>query len=143
MPDGDRQSNAEPKLMDRMTDRSRNVLRLSAAFSRQFAHVDIEPQDLLDALAHLDGVSDAVLVRQGYAKKSPPPPLADADRLLDAAKLLQPIVAEAHNQATLLGHGYVGTEHLLLALLLTNPELTPDPRETRLSVLQILGHAAY
>jgi ATP-dependent Clp protease ATP-binding subunit ClpA len=132
--------NDYPRLLDRMTDRTRKVVRLSAAFSRQFAHQEIEPQDLLDALAHMGGISDHILAELGYIRKELPEPIRDADRLIDASESLEPIVAEAHAQAHYLGHHYVGTEHLLLALAHINPELTPDARATRMLILEILGH---
>jgi hypothetical protein len=112
---------------------------MSAAFSKKFAHDDIQPQDLLDALAHLHGISDVVLSDQGYARKALPKPLLDADRVLESSAHLRTIVTESHEQAHQLGHHYVGTEHLLLALMKTNPELMPDAKAVCASVLDVLG----
>jgi len=126
-------------ILARITDRSRAILRLSAAFSKQFAHREIGPQDLLDALAHMRGISDVVLAELGYPKKELPEPLPDADRMIGASESLKPIVAEAHEQARLLGHSYPGTEHLLLALAVTNPEVLPDSKAARSLVLELLG----
>ena len=122
-----------------MTDRARRVMRLSAAFSRHFAHQSIEPRDVLAALAHKGGISDHVLADAGYAKKQKPRPIADADRILDAAEGLQPILGEAYEQARSLGHNYIGTEHLLLSLAKLHPELFPDANGIRRSVLDVLG----
>jgi ATP-dependent Clp protease ATP-binding subunit ClpA len=131
----------EPELLGRMTDRARKVVRLSAAFSEQFSHNDIEPEDLLDALAHIGGISDVVLAEVGYLRKKAPKVIAGVDRLSSPSERINSIVAEAHEQARLLGHGYVGSEHLLLALANTNAELFTDPAAVRLKVLQILGLA--
>lgn len=128
------------ELLSRMTDRTRKVVRLSAAFSKQFGHREIDAQDLLDALAHLGGISDAVLSEMDYLKKEIPEPDLDAERRIEASQCLRAIVTEAHEQARLLGHNYVGTEHLLLALAQTNPALVPVPEMVRPAVLQILGH---
>ena len=131
-------SEAEQSLK-RMTDLARKVVRLAAAFSQQSMHQEIEPQDLLDALAHLRGISDVVLAEIGYPKKKAPNAISDADQLIAASASLGSIIAIAHEQARLLGHGYVGTEHLLLALAHTHPELLPDPQAVRPLILEILG----
>lgn len=115
-------------------------MRLAAAFSKQSGHIAIEPQDLLDALAHLGGISDVVLAELGYRKKKRPTPNRDADQLFIASTPLAAIVAEAHEQARQLGHGYVGTEHLLLALAHKHPELILDGEAIRRQVRALLGH---
>jgi ATP-dependent Clp protease ATP-binding subunit ClpA len=60
--------------------------------------------------------------------------------LIAASASLGSIIATAHEQARLLGHDYVGTEHLLLALAHSHPELLPDPQAVRPLILDILGH---
>ncbi len=129
----------DPESLNRTTDRARKTVRLSAAFSKQFAHQEIEPQDLLDALAHMGGISELVLRELEYPRKEAPEPVADADRMIDASKSLMAILAEAHEQGRLLGHSYSGTEHLLLALAHTHSELLPDSNAVRSLVLEILG----
>jgi len=130
-----------PELLNGVTDRTRDVMRLSAAFSKRFSHQDIEPQDLLDALAHKGGISDVALAEAGYARKEGPKAISDADRVIGASASLKVIVTEARELARLLGHNYVGTEHLLLTLVRTNPELLNDPAQTRRNILRMLGQA--
>ncbi len=132
--------NEDDGLLSRLTDRTRKVVRLSAAFSHEAGHQEIEPQDILDALAHMGGISDVVLAETGYLKKQAPKAISDADRMIGASESLRVVITEAHEQARLLGHHYVGTEHLLLALAHTNPQLLPDPNAVRPCVLEILGH---
>lgn len=59
------------------------------------------------------------------------------------------VVARAHDEAVAMGHGYVGTEHLLLGLLGTGPGVTADvlgatgvtPEEVRKAVAALVGPA--
>jgi ATP-dependent Clp protease ATP-binding subunit ClpC len=127
-------------LLSRMTDRTRKVVHLSAAFSRRLGHREIDAQDLLDALAHMGGISDVVLSKLGYSKKEAPEPDSDAERRIEASECLRTIVAEAHEQARSLGHSYVGTEHLLLAMAQTNPSLVQHYHRVRAEILALLGH---
>jgi ATP-dependent Clp protease ATP-binding subunit ClpC len=116
-------------------------VRRAAAFCTRSAHEGIEPQDLLDALAHGDGISDAVLAALDYPRQHAPKPISipDAQRLIAVSETLANVLARAREEAQHLGHNYVGTEHLLMALLSTNTDLFPDPAEARRLVLQILG----
>ena len=72
-----------------------------------------------------------------------PHPVVDADRLIETTAFLKGVFAESREQARLLGHSYVGTEHLLLALARTTPHLFSDSAAIRLKILRILGHASY
>ncbi|MGD9720159.1 MAG: Clp protease N-terminal domain-containing protein [Pirellulales bacterium] len=128
--------------LDGMTDRTRKVLRIAAAFSRQNGHSDIEPQDLLDALAHTYGISDHVLKEMGYQRKILPVMFADAekaDQVVCASETLPSMVAQARERSQSLGHDYVGTEHVLLALARMHPELTPDYQTLRARIVELLG----
>ena len=128
--------------LDGMTDRTRMVLGIAAAYSRQLAHRDIEPQDLLDALAQTGGISDHVLEEIGYKRKKLPVMFADAEQVACASETLRLIAAEAREQSILLGHDYVGTEHFLLALAYIKPELTLDYDAMRARVTELLGWGA-
>jgi hypothetical protein len=133
--------NELPELLNGVTDRTRDVIRLSAAFSMQFLHSDIAPEDLVDALAHKGGISDLALAESGYVRKERPKPIPEADHIIGRSATLKVIMTDARELARLLGHDYVGTEHLLLTLARTNPDLLHDPAQARRSVLRILGHA--
>lgn len=110
----------------RFTPRARNVVVASQNEARAAGNVEIRPEHLvLGLLAEPEGVAMRVLadrgvtvdaVRQAAANALPPrvdeyPALIPFDP--QAKKALELTFREAHR----LGHGFVGTEHVLLALL--------------------------
>jgi ATP-dependent Clp protease ATP-binding subunit ClpA len=132
---------ASSKLLEQMTDRARHLVRLAAAYSEEFSHSEIEPNDLLDALAHGAGISEHVLRATGYAQKEMPDVSLAAEQRIEESAHLNAILNESHEQARRLGHKYAGTEHLLLAMASIHRELFDDPEIIRREVLQILGYA--
>lgn len=111
---------------DRFTDRARNVVMASQNEAHAAQHDEIRPEHLiLGLLVEPDGLGAATIVAQGVspdalrqavAAKLPPavdkvPPLIPFDAA--AKKVLELTFREALR----MDHDYVGTEHILLALL--------------------------
>jgi hypothetical protein len=128
-------------MFERFTDRARRVLVLAQEECRFLRHQEIEPEHLLiGMLQEGEGTAAQVLasarislsevretlitvVGQGVGTTPTTPPFTAASR-----KVLEHALAEAHE----LGHGYIGTEHLLLAL-------TSDANDTAVDLLRRLG----
>jgi hypothetical protein len=114
-----------PLGLDRFTNRALRVLEAATSEARGLGHPYIGTEHLLLALyAEPDGVAakvltgagidrdaveEAVLRRLPRRDETPEPPLPHTPR---AVAVIEGTVREA----LLLGHNYVGTEHLLLAL---------------------------
>ena len=137
----------------RMTDRSRQVMTLAESQARRLGHVTVEPEHVLLGLAEeRKGVAGNVLKNLGATYKrleesiatSSPEPVnvptwsAATDHLIEAAM----------EEARCLNHGYIGTEHLLLAVCCVAEGNTQrllekcgiDPAEVRLEVFNLLGY---
>jgi ATP-dependent Clp protease ATP-binding subunit ClpC len=128
---------------DRCTDRARKCLRRAAALARRRGHAEIQPQDILDALSRDEGVAWAALYDCDYREVQLAPPNREKDESAVASSpVARQWVVDAMNEATELTHNYVGGEHLLLALMRSNPNLVGDANRVRSEVLRILGHEA-
>src|SRR5690606_32794252 len=124
-----------PAGLDRFTDRARRVLSSATEAARGLGHAYVGTEHLLlalytepDGLAarilveagiDRDAVEEAVLRRVPRGTETPQPPLPHTPR---AVAVIEGTVREA----LLLGHNYVGTEHLLLALY-TDPVAPVGP----------------
>jgi Clp amino terminal domain, pathogenicity island component len=122
----------EPSQLDpsqgfsRFTDRARHVVVAAQEAARAAGHDQIRPDHLvLGLLAEPEGLAARVIVAQGVS----------LDRIREVATATLPAAAEqvpelipfdararkalelTFRQALMLGHNYVGTEHILLALL--------------------------
>ena len=114
-----------PPGLGRFTDRARRVLSSATDVARGLGHAYVGTEHLLlalytepDGLAarilveagiDRDAVEEAVLRRVPRGTETPQPPLPHTPR---AVAVIEGTVREA----LLLGHNYVGTEHLLLVL---------------------------
>jgi hypothetical protein len=112
-----------PKL-ERFTERARSAVRAAADDARAFGHVYVGTEHLLLGLFEpTGGVAARILAEVGFSHERV---VADVVR---AAPVTSSTIADppltpraaatlerARTEATALGHNYVGTEHLLLAL---------------------------
>ncbi|MFF4479426.1 Clp protease N-terminal domain-containing protein [Streptomyces sp. NPDC001520] len=111
---------------DRYTPRARSVVVASQNEARAASNAEIRPEHLvLGLLADPEGLAAKAIVAQGVlldtvrqAATAALPPAADSMPALvpfdaDARKVLELTFREALR----LGHNYIGTEHILLALL--------------------------
>jgi hypothetical protein len=115
-----------PAMFARFTDRARHVVVLAQEKARELRHDCIGPEHLLlGMLAEGGGIGAAMLaamagpnqdieaaVRQGLTPGSQSPPAQ-----LGFTEPGTAVLVGAGDQAAGLGHTYVGTEHLLLALV--------------------------
>ena len=128
---------------NKLTDRSRSVLRRAALGAKHNNKPDAGPAELLHALAFTPGSVAAVALEYLGWK-----PHADGEMYgltnetadFSQSAFLLSMAETAHSEALAIGHHYAGTEHVLLALVRTNPELFTDPEAVRREVLGILGH---
>lgn len=114
-------------MYDRFSDSARHVVALAevTAFARGVAQV--EPEDVLIALAHHHGVAGSVLravaaddtlLREGLLQHEPPvPPPADRARPIPLSHVTMQAFALAVREADGFRVPLVGTEHLLLGVL--------------------------
>jgi ATP-dependent Clp protease ATP-binding subunit ClpC len=135
-----------------MTDRATRVIELARDFARTSAHSTVETEHILFALAaEGDGLAANALKWLGV----------ECDAIRDCVERLGNVQApditvntinelrmRASEECALLGHNYVGTEHLLLALTRISrgrcsavlATLKLDPELIRKEVYSILGH---
>lgn len=143
----------------RLTDRCRSVLRLASKSAENLGHGHIAPEHVLIALvAEGDGVAAHVLmglnVHKGHVATAVEDVVgrgattdANFDRPFTSGA--EQLIREALDEASTLGHNYVGTEHLLLALTRDGHHtparvffvLNLNREQVRNEVLAILGHA--
>lgn len=140
---------------DRMTDHARGVLSSAEGEARRLGAAEVEPEHLLLGLALAKGgVSVFVLedLSAGFEQiaallPAPLSPVNDVE-LLPWSSASERAVARAHAEAVPLQHNYVGTEHLLLGVVLSGEgkvreilkRLGVSPERIRREVYAILGH---
>lgn len=145
--------------MDRMTDRSRKVMAIAEQQAQRLKKVAVEPEHVLLSLA-LEGAGVAACVlRQlsvgpeqietamGAQADSPLPSHTTAQ--LPLATSTCDLINRALEEAILLNHNYIGTEHLMLAITTASEEsvceilakLGLSSEELRYEVYSLLGHA--
>jgi ATP-dependent Clp protease ATP-binding subunit ClpC len=142
--------------IDRMTDRARRVLSFAEREARRLGAAAVDPEHLLLALAfERGGVAAAALENLGagleqIAAALPPAPLSPvngAEPLLWSSGT-ERAVARAYTELAPLGHNYVGTEHLVLGVVLTGGGKVPEvlnrlgvsAEKVQGEVYAILGH---
>ncbi|MEV0701383.1 Clp protease N-terminal domain-containing protein [Saccharopolyspora sp. NPDC050389] len=110
----------------RFTDRARNVVVLSQAEARTSGSAEIRPEHLvLGLLGEPEGLGAKAIAAQGVSPDAVRESVAEAlPPAVDEVPQLIPFDASAKKaleltfrEALRLGHNYVGTEHILLALL--------------------------
>jgi hypothetical protein len=123
---------AEPSTLDpsqgfgRFTDRARNVVVTSQNEARAAGNNEIRPEHLvLGLLSEPDGLAAKAIVAQGVSLETVRqtvaaalPPAADqAPDLLPFHPQARKALELTFREALRMGHNYIGTEHILLALL--------------------------
>jgi len=140
-----------------MTDRARSAVARAKAVAQARGNVEPQALDLLIALADNDGgVAHHVLEQAGLANPGLREQLArDRASHQSPASQCEPglneLLERASKECGPLGHKYIGTEHLLLAIAQTSPasevaealaQAGIDPQALRDEVRSILGHPA-
>jgi ATP-dependent Clp protease ATP-binding subunit ClpC len=144
-------------VFERFTDRARRVIVLAQEASRSLSHNYIGVEHLLLALMQEgEGLAGQALTRHGMthaallaqvAENSPPgnTPVTGHVPFTPKAKKIMEL---ALREALQLGHNYIGTEHLLLAILRDATavgvnELAPglEVNALRKTVLELLGQS--
>lgn len=107
----------------RFTPRARNVVVVSQNAAHAARNAEITPEHLLLALfAEPDGLAAKLLANQGITAESAreaitlPPPAAEVPALIPFNAGAKKALELTFRQALRLGHNYIGTEHILLAL---------------------------
>ncbi len=133
-------------MFERFTDRARRAIVLAQDEARELGHAQIRPEHLGLGLVQSDGVSGQVLREFGVTYEETRERIVAhmpaGDALAGAGKRL-PFTPEAKKvlevslrETLRLGHKYIGTEHLLLALLRTYEQLTADLFPVNLGLLR-------
>jgi hypothetical protein len=122
----------EPSEMDpsqgfsRFTPRARSVVVASQAAARASGHTEISPEQLvLGLLSQPEGLGVKALVAQGVTPEAVrqavvaalPEPSGEVPELIPFDVRAKKALELTFREALRLGHNYVGTEHVLLALL--------------------------
>jgi ATP-dependent Clp protease ATP-binding subunit ClpA len=112
--------------MERMTDRSIRVMRLAQQEARRWNHEYVGCEHLLLAIfKESSGVAAGAMQMAGITRESlksaadqivnPGPHMEFAGDVAPSPRLTA-MLGQANEEARLLNHNYIGTEHLLLAL---------------------------
>lgn len=114
-------------MFERLTDRARRVLVLAQEEARDLHHGYVGTEHLLLGLVHEgEGVAARVLLNHGshsdflarvYLLSTPGPPAPLEETARPYTPRAKKVLEFALREALQLGHNYVGTEHLLLALI--------------------------
>ncbi|MCH9654310.1 MAG: hypothetical protein K0U86_18675 [Planctomycetes bacterium] len=143
---------------ERFTDRSRKVMQLANQEAQLFNHGHLDTEHILLGLINEGaGVAAHVLknlnlnfrrIRLEVEKNRPAVSLPVRLGMLPLTSHAEKVIENAMEEAQLLKHNYVGTEHLLLGLLREKDclavkvleDLGLSIEEIRNEVLNILGH---
>ena len=110
----------------RFTPRARNVVMAAQNEARAAGHDQIRPEHLvLGLLSEPDGVGAAAIVSRGVSLDSVrtavtaalPPPAAEVPAVIPFDPQARKALELTFREALRMGHNYIGTEHILLALL--------------------------
>ncbi|RMI42381.1 Clp protease N-terminal domain-containing protein [Streptomyces triticirhizae] len=110
----------------RYTARARNVVMAAHNEAREAANAEVVPAHLvLGLVSDAQGIGAAVIVDQGVsldevresARAALPAPVEKAPALVPYDTAARKVLELTFREALRLGHNYIGTEHLLLALL--------------------------
>lgn len=146
-------------MFERFTDRARRVLQLASQEAMRLAHDHVGTEHLLLGIVKEGSGLAAIVMQQfkvnltlvrqqveklghGPSPGAPPARLRQTDRYARA-------IGHAIEEANLLSHNYVGTEHLLLGLLRESDgtaarvlgELNLKLEDVRNAVLNLLGRS--
>jgi ATP-dependent Clp protease ATP-binding subunit ClpA len=117
---------------NRFTPRARNVVVEAQNRTRAMQNNEIQPGHLLLAL-FADPASVAVRLLQGHgvaedavaATLEFPEPAADLPALIPFSGTARKVLELTFREALRMGHNYIGTEHILLALIEAEPDDGP------------------
>jgi hypothetical protein len=116
----------------RFTPRARNVVVVAQTKAHDAGNNEITPAHLLLALfAEPEGLAAKLLASQGVDAEAVskvvtlPPRVDDVPALIPFSGQAKKVLELTFRQALRLGHNYVGTEHILLALLEAEDENGP------------------
>ena len=141
---------------DRMTDRSRKVLSLAEQAARWLGYDEVQPEHILLGLALEGGGvawyvlrdlnADAKHIRHHLSETVAAQLSVSQERPLSAAALRT--IERAYDEAKLLNHAYIGTEHLILGVALAGEGSVPEilsklhltAKVIRREVYCLLGH---
>ncbi|MBO4254176.1 Clp protease N-terminal domain-containing protein [Streptomyces griseorubiginosus] len=110
----------------RYTPRARNVVMASHNEAKAGPHTEVVPAHLvLGLLAEPDGLAAKAITAQGVsldavreaARAALPPAAEQGPELVPYASDAKKVLELTFREALRLGHNYIGTEHILLALL--------------------------
>ncbi|MDP2293020.1 MAG: Clp protease N-terminal domain-containing protein [Actinomycetota bacterium] len=130
----------EPDAFSRFTPRARNVIVAAHNAAREAHHAEVDTAHLvLGLLTEPAAIAAKVLVGEGAAmdtvaaaaRASLPTGSDDSPELVPYSARARDVLALTLSEALRLGHNYVGTEHILLALL--------EHEHTEAGVLRGLG----
>ena len=110
--------------LERFTPRARTVLEAAVTAARDLGHAEVGPEHLLLGMfASPESIAGHILAAAGAGQDAVRRTVAKRRRKDDAVPALPPyppaaaeVVTGAISEALQLGHNFVGTEHLLLAL---------------------------
>jgi hypothetical protein len=115
----------------RFTPRAKNVVMAAHNAAHDAHHAEIVPAHLvLGLLSEPDAVAARVVTQSGVTLDSVraatvaslPPPADDRPELVPYGAEARKTLEVTFREALRLGHNYIGTEHILLALLETEPD---------------------
>lgn len=125
--DADAPSDLDPsQRFSRFTQRARNVVMAAQNEAREAGNDEIGPEHLvLGVLSESDGLGAMSILAQGVeldavrqaAVAALPPAVTDVPDLIPYDAQARKALELAFREALRLGHNYIGTEHILLALL--------------------------
>jgi hypothetical protein len=110
----------------RFTTRARNVVMAAQNEARTAGHDQIMPAHLvLGLLSEPDGIGAAAMVSRGVSLDAVreavtatfPPPAAEVPAVIPFGPQARKALELTFREALRMGHNYIGTEHILLALL--------------------------
>ncbi|MZF91066.1 Clp protease N-terminal domain-containing protein [Streptomyces sp. SID5643] len=111
---------------DRYTPRARNTVMAAHNASKAAGNAEGLPEHLvLGLLAEPDGLAAKAIIKQGVpldavreaATAALPPALDEVPELVPYGQAAKKVLELTFREALRLGHNYIGTEHILLALL--------------------------
>lgn len=119
----------------KFTESARRLIVTAQQIGWQAAEDEVEPVHLLAALLQLEDTYAmrafaALEVDLEALREALPAPTSSAVRPdqppadMEFSDIAKRVLTQAYNEARLRGHGFIGTPHLLLAMLMTDPEVT-------------------
>jgi hypothetical protein len=132
-----------PSGFERFTDRARHTIEAAVQSARSLGHPTVdtehlllaqftEPQSIAARILAGHGITQAAVEEQVLAAKPRDEPISDEAGFSEFTPEAAEAVSGAVAEALQLGHNYIGTEHILLALY-------RDPESLAPTVLTLLG----